>query len=396
MTKHNVIAGSIFLSHNHADKLFVRRLARSLESAGVTTWVDEAVMLVGDSLFEKIEHAIAAMEYLGVILSPDSVESEWVKREVRLALTLEMNNKAVKVLPILYRDCEIPPFLRDKLYADFRGGESDTAVFEGSVERLLSRVLPTRPTTTGEAQEILEDSVRQWRTAGLLLDRQRLDYFFERRHDLNLADRRWLAVAESALSAGQFDRWTGLVSDKRVWDSIRYVLTTSQNAPARVEAVRHIGIPTCAREPGYVAFVSDILARPNDYAMKEALVTAVAASEDETVLDDILARFVEKAVTPELQQALIRITYPRPRWYPRLKADFFLKFLYAPVLIGEATYCALEALASLGDATAIPGLKALYASGYSGNEAIGQEYLDKIEQTLRTLGADTSDLTPPF
>ncbi len=74
------ISGSIFLSHNHSDKAFVHRLAQRLGDSGVITWIDDAEMLIGDSLLEKIQKGICEMEYLGIILSPNSVESEWVKR----------------------------------------------------------------------------------------------------------------------------------------------------------------------------------------------------------------------------------------------------------------------------------------------------------------------------
>lgn len=49
---------SIFLSHNVADKPFVRRIARDLDNQGVRCWVDEAEIKVGDSLIEKIRQGI--------------------------------------------------------------------------------------------------------------------------------------------------------------------------------------------------------------------------------------------------------------------------------------------------------------------------------------------------
>lgn len=78
---------SIFLSHNHKDKPFVRRLSERLRAHGIQTWVDEAEMRVGDSLISRIEMAIQAFECLGVVLSPHSVSSDWVRREVNIALT---------------------------------------------------------------------------------------------------------------------------------------------------------------------------------------------------------------------------------------------------------------------------------------------------------------------
>lgn len=45
---------SVFLSHNHNDKPFVRKLARDLENHSVRYWLDEAEMKIGDSLIQKL------------------------------------------------------------------------------------------------------------------------------------------------------------------------------------------------------------------------------------------------------------------------------------------------------------------------------------------------------
>jgi len=110
---------SIFLSHCHADKAFARQLSDALHGHGIGTWLDEAEIQVGDSLIQKIEVAIRECTYLGVILSPESVESEWVRREVEIALNDEIYGRRVKVLPLLYKPCQLPGFLAGKLYADF-------------------------------------------------------------------------------------------------------------------------------------------------------------------------------------------------------------------------------------------------------------------------------------
>jgi TIR domain-containing protein len=134
---------SIFLSHNHRDKSFVRRLGHDLSSNGIRVWVDEAEILVGDSLIQKVESAIDEMEYLGVVLSPNSIESEWVRREVRAALTHEIIAHRVKVLPILIADCTFPLFLNDKAYADFRRAEDYQEAFEDLLRALHRKSLPS-------------------------------------------------------------------------------------------------------------------------------------------------------------------------------------------------------------------------------------------------------------
>jgi hypothetical protein len=114
------LAVGVFLSHSSADKPFARRLGSDLRRSGARVWIDEAEIRVGDSLIEKISAGIVNTDYLIVALSRASCDSEWVRREVNIALTQEIHGKRVKVLPCLLEDCDIPPFLLDKKYADFR------------------------------------------------------------------------------------------------------------------------------------------------------------------------------------------------------------------------------------------------------------------------------------
>jgi len=110
---------SVFLSHNHADKPFVRRLAANLDNQGIPYWLDEAEIKVGESLIEKIRDGIDKVDFVAVVLSPNSVASPWVQREVDVAMNREIMGRRVKVLPLMYMACDLPGFLLGKRYADF-------------------------------------------------------------------------------------------------------------------------------------------------------------------------------------------------------------------------------------------------------------------------------------
>lgn len=112
---------SIFLSHNSADKEFVLKLAQKLALFDVRSWVDAFEILPGDSLIQKIEDGINQSDYLGAVISHNSADSEWVRRELRAAISDEIASRRIRVVPILLHKCEVPTFLRDKLYADFTG-----------------------------------------------------------------------------------------------------------------------------------------------------------------------------------------------------------------------------------------------------------------------------------
>ena len=44
-------------------------------------WVDEAEIKLGDSLIEKIRDGLDRVEYVGVVLSNNSINSQWVKKK---------------------------------------------------------------------------------------------------------------------------------------------------------------------------------------------------------------------------------------------------------------------------------------------------------------------------
>lgn len=110
----------IFISHSSADKSFVRRLAIDLRESGFDPWFDEWEIRVGDPITQKIESGLVEADYLVLILSKKSVDSEWVQREWRGKFWDEVKERRTLVLPVLIDDCLLPALLRDKKYADFR------------------------------------------------------------------------------------------------------------------------------------------------------------------------------------------------------------------------------------------------------------------------------------
>lgn len=133
----------VFLSHSHADKPFVEMVAQDLDSSGLRVWYDKLDLVLGDSLTAKIEQAIGASVCVAVFLSPDSVRSEWVEREVALAMRCEAETGKVVVLPLLLRglcDSDIPPALAGRLGVDFR----QPPLYDSAVRRLLDAFKPGR------------------------------------------------------------------------------------------------------------------------------------------------------------------------------------------------------------------------------------------------------------
>lgn len=111
---------TIFISYSHADKAKVDLLAAHMVKRNAQVWVDTWELNVGDSIIQRVQEAITESDALLVMLSKTSVESEWCKKELSSGLIRELDEKRVVVLPVLLEDCEIPLFLREKMYADLR------------------------------------------------------------------------------------------------------------------------------------------------------------------------------------------------------------------------------------------------------------------------------------
>jgi hypothetical protein len=108
-----------FISHTSKDKPFTRQLATDLTKAGVSVWLDEQHIMVGDSITQRISQGLANADFFLIALSDDSVRSEWVKKELSAALLQEVEKRQTVVLPIKLSECEIPELIKDKKYADF-------------------------------------------------------------------------------------------------------------------------------------------------------------------------------------------------------------------------------------------------------------------------------------
>jgi hypothetical protein len=93
----------VFISYSRRDLSFVERLVVDLENAGLEVWYDLSDLGGGARWRVEIEHALRNSQFVVVVLSPDSIQSEWVEREFLFASNLER-----KIVPLLYRPCELP------------------------------------------------------------------------------------------------------------------------------------------------------------------------------------------------------------------------------------------------------------------------------------------------
>lgn len=91
---------SCFISYSTDDQEFAERLHADLQDKGVRCWFAPHDIQAGRKIHEQIDAAIRLHEKLLLILSPDSMNSEWVKTEIAKARKRELRDNRRVLFPI--------------------------------------------------------------------------------------------------------------------------------------------------------------------------------------------------------------------------------------------------------------------------------------------------------
>ena len=131
----------VFVCHASEDKPEIARpLCSHLESCGIRCWLDEAEIAWGESIISKIQEGISRARFVLVILTSRFLQKPWPQKELRTALTLEVEGERSIVLPLLAGNSQTllssVPFLREKRYLTWNG---DPAVVERELRTLVRR-----------------------------------------------------------------------------------------------------------------------------------------------------------------------------------------------------------------------------------------------------------------
>lgn len=133
----------VFLSYSRKDTNMMQRVRDDLLAAGIDVWTDEGIEPGTPLWKDAIEKAIEQAIILIVLLSPDSKQSLWVKRELEYA-----GVQGVKIIPLLVRGDEstaIPFGLIGSQYvnisADYANGIQRVIDTVRASEQLLDEAL---------------------------------------------------------------------------------------------------------------------------------------------------------------------------------------------------------------------------------------------------------------
>jgi hypothetical protein len=140
----------LFISHNRADKPFAERLGAAIESdtngPTLRVFLDKWDIGPGADIPIALERALDDARHIGLVLSPDSLQSEWVTLERSAATAGDPAARKARLVPLLRRDVELPSTLKRLNYIDFRRD----ADFDSALDALV-RFLRGQPPRRGEA-----------------------------------------------------------------------------------------------------------------------------------------------------------------------------------------------------------------------------------------------------
>jgi tetratricopeptide (TPR) repeat protein len=101
---------SVFISHSSKDDRYAAEMEQLLRGLGFESVFNDAHSIrVDENFWKRIVRFIENCDIFVVILSQDSVASDWVNRELELARD---NDK--QIIPVIVEDCELPASLQQR------------------------------------------------------------------------------------------------------------------------------------------------------------------------------------------------------------------------------------------------------------------------------------------
>ena len=161
----------IFISYSKKDSGFTHKLADELQEAGFKIWIDRSIA-GGDQWRETIENNLKAAGEVVIVVSLNSMASEWVKHEGSLAY-----GWGKQLFPILIEPVKsLPPWLEEYQWIDFVNKPYNIAF-----NALVAALTPPNP-----IQDLLDQQVQAYQQTGELIGEAILRVIDEHRETLSI------------------------------------------------------------------------------------------------------------------------------------------------------------------------------------------------------------------
>ncbi len=152
----------IFISYSHVDKKFVRKLKSDLKKDNFTALTEDDFIHYGDNIEHVVNEYILDSNVFFIVVSYNSIRSEWVPKELFTALNAEQTGKT-KVIPILRNGNKrllARLNLQGKLAVDF----SSNYLMKKNFSRLISDLKHSANLTNEIIPESVAENIEKYYT----------------------------------------------------------------------------------------------------------------------------------------------------------------------------------------------------------------------------------------
>ncbi|HEV7126387.1 MAG TPA: toll/interleukin-1 receptor domain-containing protein, partial [Ktedonobacterales bacterium] len=142
----------IFVSHASEDEAWGAAFVAALQSAGFDVWVAQRAMPGTDDATAEAasDRELRERPIFIPILSPAALVSRWLQQEIAAAVLLSGHDLTRTILPVLARQCEVPPLLA--LYGRI-AGLADAGLAPEEAARRVAMVLAPAESSPWQADE---------------------------------------------------------------------------------------------------------------------------------------------------------------------------------------------------------------------------------------------------
>ena len=134
---------SCFISYSSKDDIFAKRLHSDVQTSGVRCWFAPEELKIGEQIRDGIDQSILKHDKLLLVISKNSIQSQWVQQEVETALARERDQRRRILFPIRLDNAVMriesgwPALIRNtRFIGDFRQWKSPEK-YKAAFNRLL-------------------------------------------------------------------------------------------------------------------------------------------------------------------------------------------------------------------------------------------------------------------
>jgi tetratricopeptide (TPR) repeat protein len=125
----------VFVSYGHEDVDWVGTLVANLHRDGFEVFLDQWEIIGGDRVTGRLEAGLRGSTHGVLVISPHALSRPWVIEEYQVLLRQAVEDPGRRLIPVLYRDAALPPFIANRHWVDFRGATTGPE-YDAALERL--------------------------------------------------------------------------------------------------------------------------------------------------------------------------------------------------------------------------------------------------------------------